>query len=530
MLSAHVQATWNRTAKEMGKNGRWGLVMGLALLVIFAGLPILAIAAMGGYTLGANVNHWSSPFILGGTFGIGAIFVGTVGGILGGTKALTWESYRVYPLKLRQLFAAEMVAGIADLLPAMAGFGALCFALGLGFARPTLLPFALVFWVQAMLWMLLTQHLVASLAAALMKRMKTALLLFGLVFWILSVSVSMLPKQLGAKQGERLSAAITPERLASIKQLGNTFLAFIGAWPSTHAARGIRDAAMGHWGSGLAHQIIPLLLLALALVLVARIMEREADPHTFEIHSSNKGAEKLWTFQSPAAGIARLHWKTLMGSQFGRFGLVMPIMTVVLIKGPFARMHGQTLWALPSAFAYMALTANQMQFNQFGLDGHGVKSLMLLPIRSRDILLGKLGGLAVFQGLQTALLLLLMGWLLRPSFLEMGAGICLAGCFFFVQMGLGHWTSCWMPRPMPRNSLKSGSMPLPIVLISLGTGILNSIFFGGIFVLCVWKAPSLLLPLMAALFGICALIYRQMLPTFAIYLDQRREKLVEAMG
>ena len=530
VLSAHFQATWNRSAREMGKSGRWVLVLGLGALILLAVLPLAGVCAAGGFALGRGFDHWSAPLILGGVLAFGAALVGVISGILGGTKALQWESYRIYPLSLRQIFTAELVAGIGDPMPTLAGFGALFMCLGLSAAHPSLLPLALLLWLQAVLWMLLIQHLVGSLAAALMKRLKLALVLFGMVFWMLSVMTSMLPKSLAPQRGQQLQTTFTPERLAQIKQAGRVALALLQALPSTHAAMGLAAALRGAWGVALLHQVAPLAMLFFALVLVARQMEREADPQSLELRASSKTAEKLWTFRSPAAGIARLHWKNLMGSQIGRFGLLMPVMTMVLLKGPFTHIGKQGLWALPGAFGYLALTGSQIQYNQFGLDGHGVKSLLLLPIRSRDILLGKLGGMAMYQGLQTSLLILLFALFLRPAPLEILAALCLGGCFFFVQMGLGHWTSCWLPRAMPRSSLKSGSMPVPVVLIGMGVGLLNFLLFGGTFVLCSWKAPGLLLPVMAALMGLCALIYRHLLPGFEAYFDQRREKLLNALG
>ncbi len=530
VLSAHFQATWNRSSKELGKSGRWAMLLVMGLVALLGGLPAVGLSAMAGYALGAHFDHPNAPLILGGALPFGAIMVGGVSGIMGGTKALQWESYRVYPLTLRQLFAAELVAGIGDPWPTLAGLSALALCLGLSAAHPSLLPFALALWLQTVLWMLLVQHFVGSLAAALMKRLKVALVLFGIFVWMLSVMTSMLPKYTAPNPGQRLGAILTPERIAQIKQAGNLALAGLSALPSTHAARSLSDALDGAWISALLRQLAPIALLLMALTLQARQMEREADPQAMEVKDTTRGAEKLWSFSTPAAGVAKLHWKTLMGSHLGRFGLLMPVMTVVLLKGPFSQLRGQATWAIPGAFAYLALAGSQMQYNQFGLDGHGVKSLLLLPIRARDIVLGKLGGLAMYQGLQAGLLLLLIGLLMRPSVAELLAALCLGGCLFFVQMGLGHWTSSWLPRAMPRNSLKSGTLPVPVVMLGIGVGMANFSLFGGTFMLCAWKAPNLLLPLMALLFSLCALIYRHMLPTFETYFDARREKLLEALG
>ncbi len=530
VLAAHFQATWNRSAKELGKSGRWAMLLVMGLVLLFGGLPALGISAVAGYLLGSHFDHSTAPLILGGALAFGAILVGAISGIMGGTKELQWESYRIYPLSLREIFAAELVAGVGDPWPMLASLSTLALCLGLSTAHPSLLPFALLLWLQTVLWLLLIQHFVGSLATALMKRMKLALVFFGVLFWMLSVLTSMLPKYGKPNPGQHLSGVLTPELLARVKQAGNVALTALNMLPSTHAARSLSEALHGAWFRALLYQLTPIALLLMALILQARQMEREADPQVLQLKPELKGAEKLWGFQSPAVGVAKLHWKTLMGSHLGRFGLLMPVMTVVLLKGPFSHIHGQAVWAIPGAFAYLALAGSQMQYNQFGLDGHGVKSLLLLPIRTRDILLGKLGGLAMYQGLQAGLLLLLIALLMRPSPIELMAALALGGCFFFVQMAVGHWTSSWLPRAMPRDSLKSGTMPMPVVFLGMGLSILNFSLFGGTFMLCASKAPGFLLPVMALLLGTCALIYRHLLPTFETYFDERREKLLEALG
>jgi hypothetical protein len=240
--------------------------------------------------------------------------------------------------------------------------------------------------------------------------------------------------------------------------------------------------------------------------------------------------ERLWSFATPAGGVARLTWGSLLNSHLGRFGFLIPLMFIVIIKGPASVFGGGGLWALPSAFAYLALTSGQLQFNQFGLDGHGVKALLLLPIPGRDLLKGKALGLALYQGLQAALLALLMAFVLRPRALELAAGFCLAGCFFLVQTLIGHWTSVWMARPLPRDSLKNNGMPLVMIAISLGTTVANSAIFGGAWFLCAAFAPALLLPVMALLLALCAAAYAALLPAAARYLDANRERLMAALA
>jgi hypothetical protein len=299
--------------------------------------------------------------------------------------------------------------------------------------------------------------------------------------------------------------------------------------PHGQAARGLQEAVAGQWGSALLRQLY-VVFMALALAIAAaRTLAWETSPQA--ARKAEKGAaRKPWSFRTPVAGLGRLAWETLLGSHLGKFGFLIPLMTLVLLKGPFAQMRGQSLWAVPGAFAYLSLSTSQMLFNQFGLYHHGIKTLLLLPVSPRQLLQGQALGLGAYLGLQALVLVLLLRLVAQPPLIELAAGICLAACFFFVQAAVGHFTSVAMPRTMPRDSLKSGGIPLLMVLVSLGTTLGCSLCFGGAYALCAWLAPSWLLAVMLGLAGLCGLGYWLLLPWAAEYLREKREKLVEALG
>ena len=58
----------------------------------------------------------------------------------------------------------------------------------------------------------------------------------------------------------------------------------------------------------------------------------------------------------------------------------MPLITIVLVRGPMAELIPGRGWTAPIAFGYAALAGTNLLFNQFGLDRHGVKVLFLLPV------------------------------------------------------------------------------------------------------------------------------------------------------
>ena len=264
------------------------------------------------------------------------------------------------------------------------------------------------------------------------------------------------------------------------------------------------------------------------MVLGARLVARESRAEGTV--QSAQGPGRLWTFHGPVEGIARLHFRTLMASQLGRFAFLMPVMTLVLLKGPFAQFRGQTLWAVPMAFAYLSLVGNNVVLNQFGFDRHGIKVLLLLPLTATDLLKGKLLGMAVHQGLQALLLIALLATFEGAGPAPLLAGALMLGCVFLAQSAVGQWTSLWAPRPMGMDSLKNSNMPFAVGMLSLATSGLWTGIFGGLYALVAWLTPGWLVPAMALAFALALGAHFALLPTVAAFLDRRREVLVERLG
>jgi heme exporter protein D len=219
-----------------------------------------------------------------------------------------------------------------------------------------------------------------------------------------------------------------------------------------------------------------------------------------------------------------------MASQLGRFAFLMPLMTLVLIKGPFAQLRGQSLWAVPAAFAYLSLVGNNVMLNQFGFDRHGIKTLLLLPVTAEDLLKGKLLGMAVHQSLLALLLVILLAVFTGASLAPLLAGVLMLGCVFLAQGAVGQWTSLSAPRPMAMDSLKNSNLPFGVVMLSLATSGVWTSLFGGTYAFTMWFAPAWLVPVMAVAFLLTLSAHLAILPTTAAYLDRRREVLVERLG
>ena len=526
LLAAHGQATWNRSARELGRQGAWVLALVVGIFAALGAGGLLLGGGALGWLLGSRLDRPVVITLLGALLAFFGIGGGLIGGVLGGARELAWEAYRGFPLRLRTLYLAELTAGLADMLPLTLALALAGLLLGIGAAAPRTLVLLPVLLVETLLMLLALQLLVGGLASALVRRLRLALVGLAVLAWMGSTLMSPgLPKRGGGQPARALQAA----QVERIQTLGRSVSRALEVLPTHRAARSLAMAREGRWGAALVSHLYPLGLLALVMVLGARIMARETGGTTAAAPQT-RGPDRLWSFRHPAEGLGRLHFLTLMRSHLGRFAFLMPLLTVVLLKGPFAQFKANPLWTVPAAFAYLSLVANNFVFNQFGLDRHGVKGLLLLPVGSEDLLKGKLLGLAAHQALQALTLALLLMALDHAGPVPLLGGILLMGCIFLAQTSVGQWTSTWAPRPMAMDSLKNTNMPFALGLLSMGTSAVWASLFGGAYVLLAWAAPRLLVPGMALLFGLVLTAHLLLLPAAAAALDRRREKLVEALG
>ena len=522
LLAAHSLATRNRLGRELGRSGVWLLGIALALFGTTFLLPLWALMVAIGWLLGMGLPGRGSEALLGAALFATSFLGGATSGVMSGAKQLTWESYKTYPVRFRAVFVAELVASAVDLMPIVLGLSTLCMCDGVAIAAPRTLWILPIVFAEGVCGVLLVQLLVGALAETLVRRLRVALGVLAVVVWIAIAVSAMIPAELKAQGRDPFS----PERLALFAQATRGLQHAALALPTTAAAR-----SLGAWIDhrpleALAWHLYPLTVLALVGLLAAKLLERDASGH----ETQDEAPEKLWSFRTPAAGLARLQFATIMDSRLGRFGLVVPLVVIALLRGPLAEISGQTAWAVPGAFLYLSLVGNQFQLNQFGLDGHGVKALLLLPIDESDLWRGKARGLILYQALQAALLAGLLAVLLRPPLLFLVAGVVLFFVMAIVQNAVGRATSVWMPRMLPRKSVRANTTPIGLVLVGLALSVVGGGALGSAFAALARFAPRALVPGMLLALAASALANRALLPRAARGLRFGKERLLAALG
>ena len=505
LLTAHAQSSWNRALLELGPKGRMVVWLFAAVVGLTVIVPSAALSFFSGFFIAARLGD---PVVI-RAVGAFLAFVVITGGVVGRSRVLDWERTRVLPLSLRSIFAAELLAGLGDFLPALFALITAGLLLGVAMARPEALALIAVPWLCTVGTLLCLRHILGGIAAQFLRRIHLALVAAAMVCAIGAVVVA----QVGLPRPALLLAAFD-------------------VLPFTQSIRGLSDALGGHWAPALLRQIYPALTLLLFLVLAARTLKRESVPRSAAASRTGAARERLWTFSTPTRGIARLHWVSLMRSSIGVMGLLTPFVILFVMRRQLAA--ADVLWAVPALMSALLLVNSAIQLDQFGLDGAGVKSLLLLPIRSAELLAGKTFALAAYQGLQVLLLLVAFGLMHSLGLAQAAAAMCLSGCQFLLIVSVGHWSSVQLPRALPRNMFRNTTKtsPSPVLsFISLGATLVGAVLFGGVYAVTGRSTPALQLPIMGVLLGAVTLLYwRAVLPFSARHLDGHKERLVQFLG
>lgn len=517
LASAHLQSTWNRLRKQSGIAALWVFFLVLFFLFVTVVLPGLSALALLGWAAGhALTQPEQHQAIVFGSVGFSALtlFAGVIGGISSGSRQLPWEMLKGFPVRSFTLFAAECFAGAGEAITLIELSALFVFCVGASIGAPLGTPIFVILFLTHALILLALQQFFGSVAQRVSRQLRAMIVLLP----IAGVSMSWLAPALARRLSGGEAASLS-EQLAGL-------VPFLPAGWSLRAAQSFENSAFDPFTLIMA-TVLPLALTALIVIAAWQVVSREK-PLEHD-HDTSKPA-KLWSFDSQLIGVARLQWESLSRSLPGRFGLIMPLLTLVLIRGPLAEIMPGRGWTAPIAFGYASLASANLLFNQFGLDRHGVKVLFLLPVDPLALLRGKLLGFAAWQSVQAAMLFVLLVVTGKGEPMEFVIGLLLYACVFLILAMVGQFASIWQPRPLRKNGLRASQPPLAIVLIMFGTlATAGSLLYGVLFVMKRvapgWEVPVLL--------GVGALLTAMAFPVVnfnAIFLERNREKLVETLG
>jgi hypothetical protein len=526
LLAAQAQSTWNRLQREAGEASV--VAAGLVALVaaIATAPPVYACFAVGrsfGRALAAGESVVAALTAFQALILAGAV----VSGLLEQRMAFSMAGFRVYPIPRLTLLAAELAAGLLNLVPLLGSLCSLSLATGLSVGAPLGTPLFFLVAVQQLLWIALLQH-ATGMATRLVasSRLAMAALTAAAIALVLRLALAM-------DQG-------LPEAVGGLVR---SVTAALQVLPFSQAYRGAEDVLRGHVAAGAARQIVMLAASALLFAIVA------AAHFAAGVGRGARGRriERPWARGGPVRSLARVFEGQVLASRDGHVAVYMPLVVSVCaalsvvaaseIQGRAAAdkvpwlLGAAELWAgLPLVGLFLAIlpTMDDVWLNQFGHDGPGVRGLLLLPLRPEQVLLGRTLGMARVQALKGAIAI---GPLLvecRPAPSEIAWGLAAAGTVFLVVSACGHLVSARLPRRVEDGAFL-GSRPTPLTAFLIPSAVQLPTYA---VLILVYKAGSALGPWGPAL-GLFLLLvataatYARLLPFLAARVMALREHLVE---
>jgi ABC-2 type transport system permease protein len=444
-----------------------------------------------------------------------------------------------FPLSYGSYFLVRIAYGMFDPATALGSFWLFGLLLGVGFAKPELLPWAaLVLLAFAAFNLLLMQMVFAWVERWLAQRRTREIM--GILFVLLMLSFQMIGPLI--RHFERRPGPSTHE---SFQRYIDILTPMQGMLPPGLAADAIAQAVFSRFMTGFTSLV---LLCAFVLVmwycLHVRLRAQYRGENLSEVAAAAVATKdrplrlgwNLPGFSAPVAAVFEKEIHYLLRSGPMLISLIAPLFVLFVFRfGAMnsARHSGFFLsrapdMAFPAAVGYTLLMLTNLAYNNFGGDAGGIQFFYASPVRFREIVLAKnlthAGILMIEVVFAWVAVSLLYG---RPAFDVTVAA--LAGLLFAapINFSAGNLLSIYSPKKIDYSSFGRQRASQTTVLISLGV----QIFVVGVGIAAFWIARhygnfwiATLILLMLA--GISISAYRMILNRMDGLALQRRETLV----
>lgn len=520
-MRVHYQSTWNQITRGAGFGGK--LVTGfmlsvVGLILLLPGITALRVGlGMGGELARTGdaemLRTWNALQV---TFTAGFAFLGS----FRFRPAFPFARFGRYPLTPLQLLVAELPASIFEVFPLLGLTAAVMINAGLAIRMPAYAPVVLLLTLDGIVALLSLMILLSALWAAIARQ---RLLLIGLTTVAAVAALA---------NGPRAGIAAMKLWLPRVAEEA----------PIARGFTGLFALRAAETGDGLIAIALATAASALLLVIAAY-----AHRHRLIADANSSGrrtqTEVRVSFRTPAAAIGRLFLRQLLAAKAVRAQLILPLLytapialvTAMLraamaegrvlpenLVALMARADGMLWYAL---VPILGIGMNpQIWMNQFGWDRGGIRTLLLLPLDLRHVLLGKLRGLLGFTAIQTIIGILPLFTVRMPSPGEVLIGLT-AGCVvFLVTTAVGHAVSFRFPRAI--DGTAGLQIPLHLAWISPATLVVIAGGLVGVHAIGNLIAPNGGLAALVLVFAAAILGYYALLPRLATLLHENRERLL----
>ncbi len=380
-----------------------------------------------------------------------------------------------FPLSYRAYFLLRLVYGYFDPASALGTVGLLGILLGVGAARPFLLPWTfLVLLTFALFNLILMQTVFAWLERWLSQRRTREIM--GVLFILFILSFQLIGPVVG-----RLGRAPHPA-INRAFEVGTRVQAL---FPPGLAANAIAQVSHGQTLPGFASFVsLGVVTLALGALLHLRLRaqfrgenlsEAASGPAIAPARSLQVGWD-LPGFSESVAAVFEKEMRYLARSGPMLLTLIMPIfMLLVFRMGPLNSLRHSSSFsrtpdmAFPGAAAYAILVLTNLVFNSFGGDSGGVQFFYASPVSFREIFLAKNLTHAGILVANTAFAWIAVSYLYGPPHLAVTIAT-LAGLLFAAPLNFaaGNLLSIYAPKKRDFSTFGRQNVSQTTVLASFG--------------------------------------------------------------
>ncbi len=440
-----------------------------------------------------------------------------------------------FPLGYRSYFLVRLAYGAFDPATFLGGLWSFGILLGLGFAKPSLLPWALLVLVAFIAFNIVFMQMVFAWVERWLSQRRTREVM-GVLFVLLLLSFQVIAPSIGY-HGSRARAGTQH----IIKVLAPT----LGILPPGLAADAIVQGIYPQWPVGLSS----LALLAGFGVLAGyglhvRLLAQYRGENLSEALAAStlpkdRALRHGWSLPGVAGPVAAVFEKEIryvLRSGPMLLTLFMPIFMLFIFRfGALSSARHPTSFlahapglAFPVVVAYMLLTLTNLVYNNFGGDAGGIQLFYASPVNFREIVLAKNLAHAAILALDTALAWLVVTLLYGRPMPEI-ALVTLAALLFAapVDFAVGNLLSIYSPRKLDyaKFGRQRASQLTVLFGIALQFGLVGvgiSVFWSARHFGNFWMAALALLVLAAVSFSLYGIILRR-LNSLAL---ERRETLM----
>jgi ABC-2 type transport system permease protein len=440
-----------------------------------------------------------------------------------------------FPLSYRSYFLVRMAYGAFDPATFLGSLWLFGILLGIGFAKPALLPWTLLVLLTFAAFNLLFMQMIFAWVERWLAQRRTREVL-GILFVLVMLSLQMIGPLTGYF-GKRARPEVT--------KFVEAIFPVQGILPPGLAADAVAQGLYSHFMVAFSSFVLLgafLLMIGCFLHIRLRAQYRGENLSEAPVGSTLPQNHLLrlgWNlpgFASPVAAVFEKEIRYLLRSGPMLLTLIMPVFVLVIFRfGPMnsARHSGSFFartpnLAFPSAAGYTLLMLTNLVYNNFGGDAGGIQFFFASPVSFHEIVLGK--NLTHFAILAVETIVAWMGvsYLYGRPALDVTIAT-LAGLLFAAPLNfsVGNLLSIYTPKKLDYSTFGRQRASQVTVLISLGlqivvVGIGTTVFWVARHYGNFWIATVILL----LLAGISLSGYAMILGRMNRIAQERRETLV----